>query len=516
MQGTPFVLCILDGFGLNPNPLGNAVACARKPAFDQLWNTCPHATLVTYGERVGLPAGQMGNSEVGHQNIGAGRVIEQSLFRISKALNDSNSPYRKIVKDFVGDSSKRSTIHLIGLLSDGGVHSHIEHLALLIPMLIQDGAKQIALHLIMDGRDTGPQQGIRYLEQIEQFISDKPAVKIATMMGRFYAMDRDKRWERGLLAYRAIALGDAPKVDSLSATLSKAYAAGTGDEFIEPVVLNQTPIADGDQAIFWNFREDRMRQLVALLCSCATSPLPSDVMAQTPRKFLPQNVLCFTQYDATYSLPVLFEPISTEATLGEVLARYQVRQLRIAETEKYPHVTYFFNSGREEPFALEKRVLIPSPRDVKTYDLKPGMSAAAVCDGVIEALDKGNLDFIVVNFANSDMVGHTGSLSAAIEAVEVVDQCLGRIAEKVRLHHGTLLVLADHGNSEQMINYSDGTPHTAHTTYPVPLILLQTGESTKRCSELRQDGALCDIAPTVLQLLGIPQPPEMSGQALTE
>jgi 2,3-bisphosphoglycerate-independent phosphoglycerate mutase len=499
------VLCVLDGFGFNPNPRGNAVTDARKPNFDALWSGCPHTTLVTFGESVGLPRGQMGNSEVGHLTIGAGRVVEQWLLKISRALSSDafrkNDCYTHLLSSIPSDGA----LHLIGLYSDGGVHSHRDHLKqLLTAHLSRDFHGKIYLHLITDGRDTGPQTAFDGVKQLEAELKAFPQVSIATVCGRFYAMDRDKRWERVERAYRAIALADGPHAKSASEWISASYEKGTTDEFIEPAVITPSPIGPKDGLIFWNFRADRMREIVAALAQTEF-----DGFASALAPAAPDRVLCFADYDARFKLPYLFALDEVKHHLGEVIADANLRQLRVAETEKYPHVTYFLNGGVETPYKGEDRQMVPSPRDVKTYDQKPEMSAQGVCDIVVKAIESQSYALIVVNFANCDMVGHTGVLEAAVKAVETVDGCLGRIIAELSKTDGQALVIADHGNAEQMINYEDGTPYTAHTMFPVPAVLYGT-----KVKALRDGGTLADVAPTILKIMGIPSPKEMTGKAL--
>lgn len=499
------LLCVLDGYGLNPRTDGNAVAQAKKPVIDRLMSECPNTTLITYGEAVGLPAGQMGNSEVGHLNIGAGRVIEQWLLRIDRALAgswlDSNEAYKK----FRNTTQKSPAIHLIGLFSDGGVHSHLEHLYLLLKRLQTGFAGDIYLHLISDGRDTSPHASAEYLIGLQSYLSENPRVKIATITGRFYAMDRDKRWERTQLAAEAIMLGKGNKTQDPLQTLKANYDKNITDEFIEPIVVHEKPVAADEGVIFWNFREDRMRQIVGALCAPAFKGFQ-----RTYAPISRDHVLCFTDYDTSLELPYLFGTLEVANHLGQWISAKGLKQLRVAETEKYPHVTYFFNAGIEEPYPGEDRKVLPSPRDVKTYDLKPEMSAAAVCETVIQGIESGQYDLIVVNFANCDMVGHTGVLPAAVKAVETVDHCLGQILQVLSRASGQALIIADHGNAEQMVNYDTGTPHTAHTTYPVPAILFGVSGNPA----LRSGGALCDVAPTVVKMMGLPQPAEMTGVSL--
>lgn len=501
----PTLLCILDGFGLNPSSTGNAVALAKKPTLDRLMAEYPHETLTTFGEAVGLPEGQMGNSEVGHLNIGAGRVVEQWLLRISRALQGRFLDTSDAYQNFLSSTRSSTTIHVVGLCSSGGVHSHLEHLKLLLLRLVRDCPnKSIALNLITDGRDVSPTAFKNDLEELLHFISDKPQISVRSISGRFFAMDRDKRWERVESAYNAIALGRGNSITDPLEYVLHSYETGTTDEFIEPGVATATPLAEDDALLFFNFREDRMREIVTALCAPSfeaftrEAPVPSS-----------ERVLCFTQYDSTLGLPFLFAQLEIKNHLGEVVAQHGLLQLRVAETEKYPHVTYFLNGGIERAYKGEERQLVPSPRDVKTYDEKPEMSAAGVTDLVLQGIQSGNFDLIVVNFANCDMVGHTGVLPAGVRAVETVDACLQKILSALQKAGGQALIIADHGNAEQMIN-PDGTPHTAHTTYPVPVILVGDSHGV----HLRSGGALCDVAPTILKLMGIQQPEEMTGSPL--
>jgi 2,3-bisphosphoglycerate-independent phosphoglycerate mutase len=502
----PTLLCILDGFGLNPNPQGNAVQQAKKPIFDSLVANYPHATLVTYGEAVGLPQGQMGNSEVGHLNIGAGRVVEQWLLRISRALSGTFLTDSSVYQKFIQATKDAKTIHVVGLYSTGGVHSHAEHLRLLLARLTQDCADhQIVLHLISDGRDVSPTAFQSDLRELEQFLKEMPRCSIRSIVGRFYAMDRDKRWERVQAAYDAITLGKGVQIADPAQYVADSYATGTTDEFLEPAVTTSVAADPSDAWVFFNFREDRMREIVSAICAPHFDGFErAAVVPEVAR------VLCFTEYDHALHLPFLFPQLEISNHLGEVVASAGIPQLRVAETEKYPHVTYFLNGGIEKPYAQEDRKLVPSPRDVKTYDQKPEMSALGVAELVIEGLRSKRYGLIVVNFANCDMVGHTGVLEAGVRAVETVDTCLGQILAVLKDVGGQALIIADHGNAEQMLSYEDGTPHTAHTTYPVPVIAVLSEDGIK----LRTDGALCDVAPTILRMMNLPQPREMTGRPL--
>lgn len=504
----PLLLCILDGLGLNPDSRGNSVAAARKPNLDWLMAKQPWTVITTYGESVGLPAGQMGNSEVGHLNIGAGRVVEQWLLRISRALEGdflTNSPeYRQLLKNVSADN----TIHLVGLYSSGGVHSSAEHLHLLVDKLHKDFSGKIALHIITDGRDVAPQTAANDVAELQRRLAQYPRCVLATICGRFYAMDRDKRWERIKKSYDVIVHGEGEQISKAVEYLKNSYAAGITDEFIEPAVIGAgNNVNAGDGVLFWNFREDRMREIVKALCVADFEGFPR---SSNDSPFTADRTLGFTEYDHSYHLPFLFPALEISNHLGETIANQGLAQLRVAETEKYAHVTYFFNGGKETAYANEERALIPSPRDVKTYDQKPEMSAIQVCDTVLDAISSGKYQFIVVNFANCDMVGHTGSIKAATLAVETVDMCLGRIIDRLNKYGWQALITADHGNAEQMVSYETNDPQTAHTTFPVPLILVGGPDG----KTLRLGGALCDIAPTVLELMGIEQPKEMTGQSL--
>lgn len=506
----PFLLCVLDGLGLNPSPVGNALAHAHAPNIRRIISTCPSATLITHGERVGLPEGQMGNSEVGHLNIGAGRIVEQWLLRIGRALA-ADSPRG----DFLGQSvayqqflkalTRQTRIHVAGLCSLGGVHSHLSHLLQLLPRLRKDCANPISVHVITDGRDTAPDAALTQLVPLVEMVSQIPECEIATISGRFFAMDRDLRWERVRSAYQAIAMGEGPKAENILDVVRASYTAKRTDEFIEPVVLKGFPVLEEDALIFFNFREDRARELVRTL-----SVRDFTGFERSAPVFDSARVLTFTEYDPTFNLPYLFPPVPITNHLGEVLSEYGLTQLRTAETEKYPHVTYFFNGGVEAPYPGEERALVPSPRDIKTYDLKPEMSAFEVTDRVVSALSSQKFDLIVVNLANCDMVGHTGVMDAAVRAVESVDVCVGKMLAALQTAAGQALFLADHGNAEQMIDYETGAPFTSHTKFPVPVVVVGAPSGIA----LRTDGALCDVAPTVLELMQLTKPEEMTGTSL--
>lgn len=500
------LLCILDGLGLNPEKRGNAVALAKKPNIDRLFGQYPWSTLVTCGEAVGLPKGQMGNSEVGHLNIGAGRVVEQWLLRITRTLESGKFAENPSYRNFIKSIDKNKPLHLIGLYSDGGVHSHREHFHLLLEQLTQDITTPIKLHLITDGRDVSPHSAGTQIKELESILSKFPQVSVATISGRFYSMDRDKRWERVKRGYDVIVKAKPESTLSPIEYIEDCYKKETTDEFIEPASFDHYDgVQPGESVLFWNFRADRMREIVAALTQ--------EDFSGFERSSVPFNkslALTFTQYDATYKVPYVFETLEIHNHLGELVAAEGMTQLRVAETEKYPHVTYFFNGGREEPYQGEERALVPSPRDVKTYDEKPQMSAREVTDIVLEAINKNKFNLIVLNYANCDMVGHTGSLEAATKAVETVDTCLGKLIEAIERNNWESIIIADHGNAEQMINYENGTPHTAHTTYPVPIIAV----CPSRKVTVSEGGALCDVAPSILTLFGIEQPKEMTGRSL--
>ncbi|MEI8356010.1 MAG: 2,3-bisphosphoglycerate-independent phosphoglycerate mutase [Deltaproteobacteria bacterium] len=505
----PLLLMILDGWGLNPHRENNAVAQARTPGVDRLLREYPTAELEASGLAVGLPAGQMGNSEVGHLNIGAGRVVYQELTRISKAIEDGSFFVNPLLLDCMARTkASGGSLHLAGLLSDGGVHSHITHLYALLELAKKEGIATIFVHCIMDGRDTPPKSGAGYLKQLEDEMVKIGAGRIATVIGRYYAMDRDKRWDRVEKAFAAIVLGSGNPFDSAQQAIERSYLEGVTDEFVTPAVIveNGEPVGrlkDGDGLIFFNFRSDRAREITSAI---SAPDFTEFVRERSPRL---SSYVCLTLYDETFNLPVAFAPEELKNILGEVVGRGGLKQLRIAETEKYAHVTFFFNGGNEVPFRGEDRILIPSPREVSTYDKKPEMSAPLVCDELLRQLDENKYDFIVLNFANADMVGHTGIMEAAVRAIETVDECVGKIVARVLAKKGSVIITADHGNAESMVD-ENGAPHTAHTTNPVPVILV---DETRKNVRLRS-GILADIAPTALVLLGIPQSLEMTGKSL--
>jgi len=490
---------ILDGWGKAPAGPANAVAAARTPVLDGLFASCPNALLECSGLAVGLPEGQMGNSEVGHTNIGAGRVVYQELTRITRSIRDGDFFENPVLLEAVRRAKERGgTVHLMGLLSDGGVHSHIDHLFALLELCRREGVEP-CVHSFLDGRDTPPESGRGYLRQLEQRLAETGG-RMGVIAGRFYAMDRDKRWDRLQLAYEALVSGRAPQAESAEAAIAASYEAGVTDEFFRPVMLRggQT-VRPQDSVIFFNFRPDRARELTRALCDDAFDGFSRENGAVKP------YFVCFTQYDAAMPhVEVAFQPEPLTNIFGEWISRHGLTQLRIAETEKYAHVTFFFNGGEERTFPGEDRALIPSPK-VATYDLQPEMSAFAVAEECVRRIESDRYDVIILNFANCDMVGHTGVFSAAVRAVETVDVCVGQVLAAIRRAGGRAIITADHGNAECM--EKDGVPFTQHTTNPVPVLLVGGGETI-------HDGALCDLAPTMLALLGLPQPPEMTGHSL--
>jgi 2,3-bisphosphoglycerate-independent phosphoglycerate mutase len=509
----PVALIIRDGWGISPKGAaaakqeGNAPLLAKLPFHEYLYKTFPKSRLSASGEDVGLPAGQMGNSEVGHLNLGAGRIVYQELTRINKAIADGTLATNAALKTFLADlKTKNGALHLWGLLSDGGVHSHIEHLYALVKIAKDAGISpnKIFIHAFLDGRDTSPTGGAEYLAELQAKLKEIGAGKIATVIGRYYAMDRDNRWERVELAWKLIFLGEGTYTDDVVAAVKAEYAAKKTDEFMPAFVCVKAPrplIAEGDGILFFNFRGDRARQLSQVVLH--------DDFKGFARTYYPKvSYLMMTQYDATFDAPAMFPPQSMNHLLGQVVAAKGKRQLRMAETEKYPHVTYFFNGGVETPNPGEDRDMVPSPK-VATYDLQPEMSAIPLTDEVIKRLDTGIYDMLILNYANPDMVGHTGVVQAAIKAVETIDACLKRVVEKILAMGGACLITADHGNCEREIN-DDGTPNTAHTTNLVQFIY--AGPNADKA--VMEDGILADVAPTLLYLLGIPKPEEMTGHSL--
>ncbi len=509
--GKPFVLMILDGWGMKEGGDNDALSLAALPNFDFLWQKYAHTELTASGMGVGLPEGQMGNSEVGHMNIGAGRVIYQDYTRINMAIADG-SFYANPAFIAACDHAKNNhaALHLIGLVSDGGVHSHLSHLLALIKMAKEQGVAKIFVHCLTDGRDTAPKLADKYIDQLEDYCAGLAGIEIATVVGRFYGMDRDKRWERVEQAYQAMVYGKGKQFASASAAIQASYQIDEGDEFIQPSVMvddDGNPvgaIADGDSIIFFNFRSDRAREI----CHALLDPdfAAFDRGTPQPKIFL----VTMTAYEETLKpVEIAFPTHDLEQTLGQIIAEQGMRQLRLAETEKYAHVTFFFNGGCEDVSKGEERILIPSPK-VRTYDLQPEMSAELVTDTLVDAIASDKYDLIVINFANPDMVGHTGVREAIIKAVAFIDKCLGRVYRAILAQKGTLLVTADHGNAERMVE--NGGPMTAHTTNMVPLIIV---DDNMLDIKLHQ-GKLADIAPTILQLMNIPQPAEMTGESLID
>ena len=507
MSKKPVVLMILDGFGLNERHEANAVYEANTPNIDGLMKNYPFVKGNASGLAVGLPDGQMGNSEVGHLNMGAGRIVYQELTRITKEIEDGTFFDNAALKKAMENAKKNDTaLHLFGLLSDGGVHSHITHLYGLLEMAKREGLTKVYVHGFMDGRDTPPASGEGFLTELQEKLDEKQIGKIATIAGRYYAMDRDKRWDREKLAYDAMVNGVGPKAVSPITAIEQSYQKEVFDEFVEPTVItnaNGEPVAtigEHDSVIFFNFRPDRARQI--------TRALVDDKFTEFETKKLNLYFVTFTQYDETLpNVNIAFKPIALKNTFGEYISKLGYKQLRIAETEKYAHVTFFFNGGEEKVYPGEDRILVNSPK-VATYDLQPEMSAYEVTEKVINAINEDKYDSIILNYANSDMVGHTGNLEAAIKAVETLDECVQKVVDVIRKKDGVLLITADHGNSEQMIDYETGEPFTSHTTNPVPLILVGMDNVTLK------EGKLADLAPTMLDIMGEEKPEEMTGESI--
>jgi 2,3-bisphosphoglycerate-independent phosphoglycerate mutase len=508
----PLALIIIDGWGYSPQREGNAIALADTPYYDELTESYPHTLLEASGERVGLPAGVMGNSEVGHLNIGAGRVIRMDVSRVDYEIATGGFFHNEVLLAAMDGAKQRGkALHLMGLLSDGQVHSSIEHLYALLRLAKQRGLERVFIHCFLDGRDTPPSSAVDYIAALQKKIEEIGCGQIASLIGRYYAMDRDKRWERTQRAYDLLVNARGERNTDPVAAVRQSYEGGINDEFVEPIVIvnsSGAPVAtiqDGDAVIFFNFRPDRARQLTRAL---AIEDFHEFDVSGRPKI----DFVCFTVYDRTFPLPVAFPPHDHKNVLAEVWASLCVRNYRLAETEKYAHVTYFFNGGVEREHACERRLLVPSPK-IATYDLQPEMSAFKLVDKVLLGIKEGETDIFIVNFANPDMVGHTGKLDKTIEACQYVDTCLGWITKGIRQARGITMITADHGNAEQMINPKSGGPHTAHTTNPVPFHLI---DEAARGTKLRESGALEDIGPTLLALLGNEKPPEMTGRDLRD
>ena len=509
MSKKPTVLMILDGYGLNDNPKGNAVAEAKTPVMDKLMAECPFVKGYASGLAVGLPDGQMGNSEVGHLNMGAGRIVYQELTRITKEIQDGDFFKNEAFLEAVENCKKNnSALHLYGLVSDGGVHSHITHIYGLLELAKRNGLDKVYVHCFLDGRDTPPASGKEFVSELIDKMNELGVGKVASISGRYYAMDRDNRWDRVELAYKALTKGEGKTGTDPLEIIQASYDEGVTDEFVVPSVVleNGAPVAtikDNDSIIFFNFRPDRAREITRTFCTDDFDGFDRGQRIRT-------TYVCFTEYDVTIpNKLVAFKKVSIKNTFGEFLAANGLKQARIAETEKYAHVTFFFNGGVEEPNEGEDRILVKSPK-VATYDLKPEMSAFEVCDKLVDAIKSQKYDVIIINFANPDMVGHTGVESAAIAAIEAVDKCVGRAVDAIKEVNGQMFICADHGNAEQLIDYETGAPFTAHTTNPVPFILVNADPSYK----LREGGCLADIAPTLIEMMGLKQPKEMTGKSL--
>ncbi|MCP3741583.1 2,3-bisphosphoglycerate-independent phosphoglycerate mutase [Rossellomorea sp. BNER] len=508
MSKSPVALIILDGFALREEDKGNAVTAAKKPNFDRYWNQYPHQTLQASGEAVGLPEGQMGNSEVGHLNIGAGRIVYQSLTRVNVAIREGEFEKNQTFLDAIEHVKKKGTdLHLFGLLSDGGVHSHIKHLFSLLKLAAEEGVKNVYVHGFLDGRDVGPKTADKYIQETQEKMREYGVGEFATISGRYYSMDRDKRWDRVEKSYRSMVYGEGPSYSNPLEVVVDSYNNGIFDEFVLPSVIkreNGEPVAtikDDDAVIFYNFRPDRAIQISNTFTN-------EDFRSFDRGPKHPKNLhfVCLTHFSETVDGYVAFKPANLDNTLGEVLSQNGLKQLRIAETEKYPHVTFFMSGGREDEFPGEERILIDSPK-VATYDLKPEMSAYEVTDALLNEINHDKHDAIILNFANPDMVGHSGMLEPTIKAIETVDECLGKIVDLILEKGGAAIITADHGNADEVITL-EGNPMTAHTTNPVPVILTEEG------AELREGGILGDLAPTVLDLLNVAKPKEMTGQTL--
>jgi len=507
-QRGPVMLVVLDGFGIGDGGPADATARAHAPFFARARRELPMAKIETSGEAVGLPPGQMGNSEVGHMTLGSGRIVDMDMTRISKLLVGTGAAHNAVLQQaFAALARSGGRLHLMGLVSDGGVHSHVSHLEALLAHCRTHDVRPV-LHAFLDGRDTPPRSAKDFLAKLLPHV-EAAGGRIATVIGRYWAMDRDRRWERVQRAYDAIVLAEGVAAPDALAAVDDAYQCGQTDEFVEPrVIAGGAKLGDGDVVIFFNFRADRARELTAALASVCEQRFAQELVRRRVPKLA--AFVCFSEYDAAFGLPVAFPSEMPRRILGELLSERGLTQLRVAETEKYAHVTFFFNCGLEEPFPGEERVLVPSPRDVPTYDHKPEMSAYTVTEKLLQCIAREDWAFVLVNYANPDMVGHTGLLPAAVKAVETVDACLARVVDAVLERDGDVLVTADHGNCELMVDPETGEPHTAHTTNPVPI----WWASRHAAGRTLRDGGLSDVAPTVLELLGLPVPPEMTGRSL--
>jgi len=507
----PLVLIVLDGWGVNPRPEGNAIVQASTPNMDKLGASRPSSVISISGLDVGLPEGQIGNSEVGHMHLGSGRIVDQDLTLIHRAIDDGSFYSNQVLIGAVNQMKRAGgRLHLMGLLGDGGVHAHQRHLEALIELAKREKVEQTYLHLFLDGRDTSPSSGAGFLRELSEKLSSFPRVKIASLSGRYYAMDRDKRWDRIEKAYLALSEGVGPKAPSAVEAIRKSYQKDLTDEFVIPTLMEDCSphgtIREGDAVVFFNFRADRPRQLT-------TAFTQTEFKEFSRQRRIPlSSFVTMTEYDSTFQLPVVIPPRKLVNTLGEVVSQHGISQLRLAETEKYAHVTYFFNGGEEQKFSLENRILVPSTKEVPTYDLKPEMSAYEITETLLEELSGDSYGLFIVNYANSDMVGHSGDFKATLRACEVADECVGKVVQAVLREKGRLFITADHGNAEQMIDYDTGSIHTAHTTNPVPLILV---DDQLKINGLHS-GTAIDVAPTILKLFGIPQPADMSGRCLIE
>lgn len=512
----PLALIVMDGYGCNPRTEGNAIEAAHRPVLTSLWAHCPHTEVRASGLAVGLPEGQMGNSEVGHLNLGAGKVVYQDFTKISRSIEDGSFYQNGAMLGAMRHVQERdSSLHVMGLIGPGGVHAYPTHLYAVLELAKREGIRRVYVHVFTDGRDTKPTDGLAALRELEARMRALSIGTVATVAGRYYAMDRDKRWDRTALAYNAMVHGIGPEAGSAAGAIRSSYEAGVTDEFIFPTVMVEadgSPVATirtGDSVVFFNFRTDRPRQIVRAFVQ------PEFQEFDRGARLDDLYFVAMTEYEKNLPLHVAFRTEDVPLPLGAILEQRGLRQLHTAETEKYAHVTFFFNGGREVPFEGEDRILVPSPREVGTYDKKPEMSGPAVAQQTADAIRTGAYDFILVNFANADMVGHTGVMEATITAVETVDRCVGQIVDAVTEEGGATCITADHGNAEQLIDYVTGGPYTAHTTdFPVPFILVPGRNQELERVHLRRDGVLADVAPTILQLMRIEQPPEMEGRSL--